>query len=245
MPASPSAAVQQGWLNKCSVKSGKWKKRFFELTGNLLSYFLRQRDAAAKRRPRGVIQITFNTKVKMSSRLGRCLELESPSVAVFLQASSEEEAERWVTNISKVINMAQEEMNQQEKSLGYSDSVANENSTVGCASQSLSLPALPADSRYHVLVAQGAKFVVDKYYELIKPIGHGAYGVVISARNTRDDSKVAIKKVPHAFDDIVDARRILREIKLLRHFHHENIIGIQDLISPPQLRKFQRCLYCH
>ena len=67
----------------------------------------------------------------------------------------------------------------------------------------------------------------DKKYTLIKPIGHGAYGVVISAQNTEEDGeKVAIKKIPHAFDDIIDAKRILREIKLLRHFDHENIISI-------------------
>ena len=57
----------------------------------------------------------------------------------------------------------------------------------------------------------------DNKYTLIKPIGHGAYGVVISAQNTESGEKVAIKKIPHAFDDIIDAKRILREIKLLRH----------------------------
>jgi serine/threonine protein kinase len=37
------------------------------------------------------------------------------------------------------------------------------------------------------------------------------------------NEKVAIKKIPRAFDDVVDAKRILREIKLLRHFDHENV----------------------
>lgn len=35
--------------------------------------------------------------------------------------------------------------------------------------------------------------------------------------------QTAIKKIPKAFDDLVDAKRILREIKLLRHFKHENV----------------------
>jgi serine/threonine protein kinase len=35
--------------------------------------------------------------------------------------------------------------------------------------------------------------------------------------------KVAIKKVPRAFDDAIDAKRILREIKLLKKFKHENV----------------------
>jgi serine/threonine protein kinase len=68
---------------------------------------------------------------------------------------------------------------------------------------------------------------------LIKPIGHGAYGVVISAENIETGEKVAIKKISKAFDDLVDAKRILREIKLLQHFDHENIITLVDLLPPP------------
>jgi mitogen-activated protein kinase 1/3 len=44
--------------------------------------------------------------------------------------------------------------------------------------------------------------------------------------------KVAIKKIHRAFDDLIDAKRILREVKLLRHFRHENIIGLRDLAGP-------------
>jgi serine/threonine protein kinase len=43
---------------------------------------------------------------------------------------------------------------------------------------------------------------------------------------------VAIKKVNDAFEDLVDAKRILREIKLLKFFDHDNIIRIVDLIKP-------------
>jgi serine/threonine protein kinase len=53
------------------------------------------------------------------------------------------------------------------------------------------------------------------------------------------DTKVAIKKIPKAFDDLIDAKRILREVKLLHHFHHENIIGLRDLIPPPDKTPFE------
>lgn len=33
--------------------------------------------------------------------------------------------------------------------------------------------------------------------------------------------------------------RTLREIKLLRHFHHENIISILDILRPPSLDDFR------
>jgi mitogen-activated protein kinase 1/3 len=46
--------------------------------------------------------------------------------------------------------------------------------------------------------------------------------------------KVAIKKITDAFADLVDAKRILREIKLLRHFDgHENVIKILDILTMP------------
>ena len=58
---------------------------------------------------------------------------------------------------------------------------------------------------------------LDKY-EYIKQIGHGAYGVVCSALDHSIKAKVAIKKVPKAFEDLIDAKRIVREIKLLSKF---------------------------
>ena len=46
--------------------------------------------------------------------------------------------------------------------------------------------------------------------------------------------KVAIKKISDTFHDLIDAKRILREIKLLRHFNsHENVITIQDMMCLP------------
>ena len=41
----------------------------------------------------------------------------------------------------------------------------------------------------------GTKFVVDAKYEIIKQIGSGAYGVVVSAIDKASNKKYAIKKV--------------------------------------------------
>lgn len=51
--------------------------------------------------------------------------------------------------------------------------------------------------------------------------------------------RVAIKKITNAFENIVDAKRTLREIKLLRHMNHENIIQIKDIIPPPTKGNFK------
>ena len=65
---------------------------------------------------------------------------------------------------------------------------------------------------YHII---GSTFTCPQKYEYIKQIGHGAYGVVCSALDHSIQTKVAIKKVPKAFEDLIDAKRIVREIKLL------------------------------
>jgi len=77
------------------------------------------------------------------------------------------------------------------------------------------------------------KFVIDQKYEPIKPIGKGAYGVVCSAKDSTDGAKVAIKKITDAFEDLIDAKRILREVKLLQHFEHDNVVGLRDMMNPP------------
>ena len=84
----------------------------------------------------------------------------------------------------------------------------------------------------HFLKAGKHTFTVDSKYFLIRVIGSGAYGVVISAHDKKTDGKVAIIMVPKAFHDEIDAKRILREIKLLKHFKYENIISILNMMPP-------------
>jgi len=90
----------------------------------------------------------------------------------------------------------------------------------------------------HSFLVNACKFLVDVKYSPLKPLGRGAYGVVCSALDKVSNRKVAIKKVVNAFDDLIDAKRILREVKMLRHFKHENVIGLRDLIPPPEDEPF-------
>ncbi|XP_009695780.1 PREDICTED: mitogen-activated protein kinase 7, partial [Cariama cristata] len=75
-------------------------------------------------------------------------------------------------------------------------------------------------------------FEVGDEYEVIETIGTGAYGVVSSARRRDTGQQVAIKKIPNAFDVVTNAKRTLRELKILKHFKHDNIIGIKDILKP-------------
>ncbi|KAK0203862.1 kinase-like domain-containing protein [Desarmillaria ectypa] len=80
-------------------------------------------------------------------------------------------------------------------------------------------------------------FMVGSSYQPLDVIGEGAYGVVCSAIHIPTQRKVAIKRIT-PFDHSMFCLRTLREIKLLRHFHHENIISILDILRPPSLHDF-------
>eukprot|EP00727_Mastigamoeba_balamuthi_P012338 m51a1_g7727 putative mitogen-activated protein kinase (411) ;mRNA; f:154916-157005 len=92
-------------------------------------------------------------------------------------------------------------------------------------------------SRYLIC---GSYFDLDDKYTPIKAIGTGAYGIVCSARMEAPDGprNVAIKKIPRAFSNVEDSKRLLREIKLLKHFNHENIVRIVDIIRPRAYEDF-------
>ncbi|KAM1084699.1 hypothetical protein ACFX2I_022873 [Malus domestica] len=67
--------------------------------------------------------------------------------------------------------------------------------------------------------------VTAKYKSSIMHIGKGAYDIVCSALNSETNEHVAIKKIANAFDNRIDANRTLREIKLLRHMDHDNVVA--------------------
>jgi len=77
-----------------------------------------------------------------------------------------------------------------------------------------------------------ATFRVPTHMELVKKVGSGAYGFVASFKDQQTGEKYAVKKITDAFRDLIDGKRILREVKLLRKFDHENIIRILDMYPP-------------
>ncbi|CAI9094149.1 OLC1v1029838C1 [Oldenlandia corymbosa var. corymbosa] len=81
--------------------------------------------------------------------------------------------------------------------------------------------------------------VPSKYSPPFDIIGRGSYGIFCSAVDAETGEKVAIKKICSAFDITSNAYRMLKEIKLLQHLDHENIIAIKDLIRPPNRENFR------
>jgi|Transcript_78805 serine/threonine protein kinase len=90
----------------------------------------------------------------------------------------------------------------------------------------------PVTAWKEVLVDGKVKFKVPAHLDLIKKVGSGAYGTVASFQDPKTGNKLAVKKITDAFHDLIDGKRILREVKLLRSFRHDNIICILDMYPP-------------
>ena len=52
------------------------------------------------------------------------------------------------------------------------------------------------------------------------------------------EEKVAIKKIHNCFGQATEAKRILRELRILRHLRHDNVISIRDVLAPTSEASF-------
>lgn len=80
-------------------------------------------------------------------------------------------------------------------------------------------------------------FNVSDHYQILEIVGEGAYGIVCSAIHKPSQQKVAIKKI-EPFERSMLCLRTLRELKLLKHFNHENIISILAIQRPINYESF-------
>ena len=83
------------------------------------------------------------------------------------------------------------------------------------------------------LQAMEAPYTVDKF------ISSGSYGAVCAGLDVLSQTPVAIKRVfstvsdgrqVNILSDAFLAKRVLREVKLLCHFDHPNILGLRDVL---------------
>jgi serine/threonine protein kinase len=88
---------------------------------------------------------------------------------------------------------------------------------------------IKANDKVHYI--SSTTFTLDKNYSDLKAIGSGSYGVVVSAFSASLNKRIAIKKITPMAKHIVDAKHVLREIRLMRHMgKHENVVTMEDLI---------------
>lgn len=93
-------------------------------------------------------------------------------------------------------------------------------------------------SSFHKVELNRCVWEVPVRYTHLSPIGTGAFGQVCSAQdsqNSQEDgspSMVAIKKLHRPFQSDVHAKRTYRELRMLQHMDHSNVIGLVDCFTP-------------
>lgn len=98
----------------------------------------------------------------------------------------------------------------------------------------------PVRAGFHRLEVQKTTWDVPLQYTALRAVGSGAYGTVCSALDQKTKEKVAIKKLYRPFQSLIHAKRAYRELRLLRHIQHENVICLLDVFTPDStLEKFQ------
>ncbi|XP_053556381.1 mitogen-activated protein kinase 4 isoform X2 [Bombina bombina] len=63
-----------------------------------------------------------------------------------------------------------------------------------------------------------------------KPLGFGANGLVLSATDSKNSRKVAVKKI--TISDTRSMKHALREIKIIRRLNHDNIVKVHAVLGP-------------
>ncbi|EAX99031.1 CMGC family protein kinase [Trichomonas vaginalis G3] len=76
-------------------------------------------------------------------------------------------------------------------------------------------------------------------YKFVKTLGRGAYGVVFAAIEKATGKEVAVKHVDRVFESPLDAKRCLREVKILSQLNHENITNLVDISCLPDYENFK------
>ncbi|CAN0273318.1 unnamed protein product, partial [Phaeothamnion confervicola] len=160
--------------------------------------------------PRGTLELNAGSRIKSITAREHAFHVVSDRQALTVNASSIRDRERWMECISAKISQLRAD-----------------------------LVIKPRRKNTRIISAWDTFFEVDECYEYKKPVGHGAYGVVIAATDLRaGGGRVAIKKIPDAFGDVIDAKRIVREVRLLRQLDHECIIKVVDILPPASVAEF-------
>lgn len=75
-------------------------------------------------------------------------------------------------------------------------------------------------------------------YKVVDIVGSGSYGQVCRAFDVENQRYVAIKRIHKVFEDLIDCKRILREIAILNRLDHPNVVKILDIVAPTDLENF-------
>ena len=77
-------------------------------------------------------------------------------------------------------------------------------------------------------------------YIRTKAIGQGTFGTVFQARNISTNELVAVKRIATERETNGFPLTALREIKILKALHHDNVIQLKDVV----VSKGEYCYCC-
>lgn len=169
---------------------------------------------------KGHIVLCHETQVRLSDSKPHAFELRTPFVTMNAQAKDDNERDQWIMALQKVIQGAASE--KRSETFRRIRSKAQEVQKTK-----------PTGNGTHVFLANNQPFEVDVRYQFKRVLGQGAYGTVVSVSDSVTNSDVAIKKIKSVFDNVIDAKRILREIRIMKFLKHKNISSAIDLMRPP------------
>lgn len=66
---------------------------------------------------------------------------------------------------------------------------------------------------------------ITQEFNLMKLLGKGSFGQVVEAESKALNHKVAVKRIETAYVDLVDAKRVLREMTILSSVQHKSIVA--------------------
>ncbi|KAE8894740.1 Extracellular signal-regulated kinase 1 [Phytophthora fragariae] len=253
--------IQEGYLLKQGLRLKMWTRRYFilrlEERHMTLGYYT-SKDS---------LTLCAETPIGPGHALGhvkhpRRLELRCGSKVMTLEAEDQKSYDAWKAALQEAIrwnhamvpskdgsfvtygaqaseDLKQEERSRQEaaKKLREKQRADEAAAAANAANKPKYLPATRPGTQ--CFMTSNTRFEIPASFEYVKTIGSGAYGVVISATDGRTGKTVAVKNIQRAFDDLTDAKRIVREIKLMRHLDHKCVLGVEDIFEPVALDKFE------
>nr|ACM46122.1 MAP kinase [Hyaloperonospora parasitica] len=256
--------IQEGYLLKQGLRLKLWTRRYFILRleeRHMTFGYYTSKDSLTlcTETPIGPGHLLGQVN---TTKYPRRLELRCGTKVMVLEAEDQRSFEAWRNALQEAIRwnhamvptkdgsfvtygkQASEDLKQEERSRAEAAKKLREKQRVdeaaaaaNAASKPKYLPATRPGTQ--CFMTSNTKFEIPSSFEYVKTIGSGAYGVVISATDAKTGKTVAVKNIQRAFDDLTDAKRIVREIKLMRHLNHKCVLGVEDIFEPVALSKFE------
>jgi len=92
----------------------------------------------------------------------------------------------------------------------------------------------------------GEEWEVLPQLQFVRKLGKGAYATVSAFRDRTTGAMVSVKRATNVVEDVVDGKRVWREVRLLSQLNHENVLGVLGMYhsSGEEFRDFYLVTPC-